>query len=98
MKDIKEWHRIGDKLTAYLGICGCQRKLKSFVNILLTIEEKIKGNDWNLLTAEELMITALLEKRDVITHGTNCEYPFIGNTDLWEWLHTVKDNPALEDN
>lgn len=35
--DDKEWHKIGDKLTTYLGICGCQRKLKSIIDVLVTI-------------------------------------------------------------
>jgi hypothetical protein len=98
MKDINEWHKIGNKLTSYLGICSCQRKLKSIVEILIHINIKISNHDWNALTMNELLITALLEKRGLITHGTNCEYPFIGNEEFWNWLSEIKDNEYLEDN
>lgn len=38
--DDKEWHKIGDKLTDYFGICGCQRKLKTIVdNFVLHLYE-----------------------------------------------------------
>lgn len=98
MKDIEEWHKIGDKLTSYLGICNCQRKLESIVIILVRIEIKITNYDWSNFTKEELLITALLETKGLITHGSNCEYPFKGNAEFWKWLDEIKYSEFLEDN
>lgn len=110
--DTKEWHKIGDKLTAYLGICGCQRKLKSIIDVLVRIYDKGQTGEHNW-TAEEYLILAMLDARKLITHGVNCEYPIISPTmtrdevlifnnlytvDFWEWINSVKDNPNLEDN
>lgn len=100
--NLKEWHEIRDKLTNYLGICKCQRKLKSIINVLVRIYDKGQNgiHDW---TAEEYLILAMLDARGLITHGINCEYPIIlhmnrNNDDFWEWIKTVKDNPNLDDN
>ena len=30
--DLKEWHKISNKLTGYFGICRCQRKFKSIID------------------------------------------------------------------
>lgn len=38
--DNRKWHEIGDKLTQYLRICSCQRKLKSIIGVLVKIHEK----------------------------------------------------------
>ena len=100
--DDKEWHKIGDKLTNYLGICGCQRKLKSIVDVLVRIYDKGKTGKHNW-TAEEYLILAMLDARNLITHGINCEYPIIlhmprNNDDFWEWINSIKDNPNLDDN
>lgn len=101
MSDINEWHKIGNKLTAYLGICRCQRKLKSIVDDLLRLKEinqKVydSGGDRNF-TGAEWALLAMLESRDLVTHGVNCEYPIIYG-EFWEWLEEIKDNPNLEDN
>lgn len=108
IEDIKEWHKIGNRLTSYLHICSCQRKLKSIVEIMLRIQSKFEsGYLARDLTPEELLICNLLDANsDVITHGTNCEYPILGhavldkhdNLGFWEWLKTIKDNPNLIDN
>lgn len=109
MKDKKEvnneeWHRIGDTLTSFFGICNCQRKLKSIVDNLFFIYEKCNGNKDKVyereFTGTEWLIIALLDKNSqAITHGTNCEYPIINKkNEFWKWIIEVKDNPNLEDN
>ena len=95
----EEWHKIGNKLCTYLRICKCQRKLKSIVDILIKIYEKGKNNERSW-TSEEYLILAFLDSINLITHGTNCEYPIMisTNSDFWEWLYSIKDNPNLCDN
>jgi len=104
MVDNKEWHKIGNILTYYFGICRCQRKLKSIVDDLVRIKQKcIDANDLgtprDFTGAEWLLIAIIESKSDAITHGTNCEYPIIMREDpFWKWLDKVKNNPNLEDN
>jgi hypothetical protein len=104
MQDVNKWHEIGDKLTAYLGICSCQRKLKSFIDILVRIWENgnsrkvLLGEEQRPWTGEEYMILAFLDNRNLICHGTNCEYPIIVDNEFWQWVLSVKDSPYLEDN
>lgn len=95
----KEWHKIGDKLTSDLGICGCQRKLKSIVEVLNNILDKFENNNTSY-TGEEYLILALLDTNtNLIYHGTNCEYPIIDNTiDFWKWIREVRNSEFLEDN
>lgn len=93
----KEWHKIGITLTGCLGICQCQRKLKSFVNVLIRIYNKYKNNTKNW-TEEEYIILSFLDSRGLITHGTNCEYPIILDNDFWKYVNLIKDNEFLEDN
>ena len=102
-KDINfaEWEEMRDKLTNYLGICECQRKIKSIVDVLVAIYDKGKTeeHDW---TAEEYLILALLDAIGLITHGINCEYPIIihltdKEDDFWEWINSIKNNPNLQD-
>lgn len=96
--ELKQWHEIGNRLTHRLGVCNCQRKLKSFVLILLEIHRKCSDSDWANITSEELMICALLEHRDIIDHGTNAEYPIWMDQEFAEWLKSIKDDPILQDN
>lgn len=99
IKNIEEWHKIGNRLTYFLDVCACQRKLKSFVNILVSIHNKCKSQSWSELTMEELFICALLDKKGIICHGTNCEYPIIAGAEaFWDWIMEIKDSPYLEDN
>lgn len=104
LKDIKRWHEIGDKLIGYFGICGCQRKLKSIVDNLLSIKQKclgayIKDTPRDFTGAEWLLIALLDRSSEAICHGVNCEYPIImENDEFWIWLDSIKDDPALEDN
>ena len=107
----EEWEEINAKLTSFLGICGCQRKLKSIVDVLVIIYDKGQMGEHNW-TPEEYLILAMLDKCNLITHGVNCEYPIIidmnGSTpfgigqeercDFWEWINIVKNNPNLTDN
>lgn len=97
MNNIKKWHEIGNKLTHYLGICSCQRKLKSIVDVLVTIYNKSKTNEseW---TSEEYLIIALLDSKNLITHGVNIEYPIIVDNEFWQWINSVKNDVNLEDN
>jgi hypothetical protein len=98
-EELKEWHKIGNRLTHFLGICPCQRKIKSIVDILVHIHIKCNNQDWKALTVEELLICALLEKRGIVTHGVNCEYPIISESEaFWDWIHEIKHSPYLIDN
>lgn len=100
-KDHEEWSQIRDKLTSYLGICGCQRKIKSIIDVLARIHEKGQTGEHNW-TAEEYLILAMLDSKNLIMHGINCEYPILihrtNGDDFWEWICSVKDNPNLYDN
>lgn len=108
-ENLDEWHRIGNTLCDYFGICRCQRKLKSIVDNLLSIKQKCldayaKGTSRDFTGAEWLLL-ALMDKminekgNSPIMHGTNCEYPIINKThELWIWLDSIKDSPNLEDN
>ncbi len=102
--DTKEWHKIGNKLTMYFGICSCQRKIKSIIDNLYSIYEKCNdatenGTKLNFSGAEWLIIAMMDRSSDAITHGINCEYPtIIKDDDFWQWILEVKDNPNLEDN
>lgn len=100
MVDNLEWHKIRDKLTTSLKICGCQRKLKFIIEALNNIREK-HDNGNNSYTGEEYLILALLDANtsNLITHGINCEYPILRDMEgFWQWVKEVKDNPNLEDN
>lgn len=102
--NINEWHKIGDTLTSYFGICNCQRKLKSIIDNLYSIYEKCNGahegtHERNFTGAEWLVIAMLDKNSNSVTHGTNCEYPIINKEDeFWKWIIETKDNPNLEDN
>jgi hypothetical protein len=97
--DIKEWHKIGNKLTRYFNICSCQRKLKSIIDNLASIKEKCQNEEYNFTGAEWLVIAMMDKSSDAITHGINCEYPIINKDDpFWIWIDEVKNNPNLEDN
>ena len=105
--DIAIWHEIGDKLTTYLVICSCQRKLKSIVSVLVRIYDKIlaaSSADKSVViewTPEEYLIIALLDTvpGNLLSHGINIEYPILCKEHaFWEWIMEIKDNPNLVDN
>lgn len=104
MNSDEEWHKIGDKLTGYFGICPCQRKIKSIIDNLYSIYKKnIDAYEIGTprdFTGAEWLIIALMDKNGTaITHGTNCEYPMIDKENpFWEWILEVKDSPYLKDN
>lgn len=105
MVDINEWHKIGNHLTGVLGICNCQRKLKTIVDSLVDIYENLKldRDKQRPFTGAELLVIAFLDSLPGVTspveHGINIEYPILmENHPFWEWLLAVKDNPNLEDN
>ena len=100
MKDIDEWHKIGDELTSMFKICGCQRKLKTIIDNLYDIYIKLQAKEFNFTGAEWLLL-ALIDKHfpSNLCHGINCEYPIILEDGiLWQFILRVKDNPCLEDN
>lgn len=98
-EELKEWHKIGDKLTKYFNICSCQRKLKTIVDNLVSIYEKCLIRDYNFTGAEWLLIAMLDSFSSAICHETNCEYPIIMKDDeFWKWIMEVKDSPYLKDN
>jgi hypothetical protein len=97
--DTKEWHKIGDKLTGYFGICSCQRKLKTIIENLVSIKEKCLKQDYSFTGAEWLVLAQMERYSDAVCHGINCEYPIINENDpFWIWIEEVKNNPNLEDN
>ena len=99
IKNLDEWHRIGNKLTNFFGICHCQRKLKTIVDNLYSIYVKIDERTFDFTGAEWLIIALMDQQGDLISHGTNCEYPMLNREhEFWKWILKVKDNPALEDN
>lgn len=95
MNNNREWHDINHKLTEFLGICDCQRKLKSIVDILITIRDSL--NTGRKLTPEQLFICALLDGK-AFSHGINAEYPIITEIQFWDWLDNIKNDSNLEDN
>jgi aspartate oxidase len=99
VSDVNEWHRLGNTLSDYLGICRCQRKLMAIYRILTSIKDKCISNNWEELTYDELLICALLEQKNIITHGTNCEYPIVNSAHpIWKFLEDEKDNENLVNN
>jgi len=103
MKDIEKWQEIREKLTDYLGICGCQRKLKTIIDNLVSIHDKCIGaynntHERDFTGAEWLVIAMLNSGSDAIIHAINCEYPIINEDDkFWKWILEIKDSPYLED-
>lgn len=97
MENIEEWHKLGNKLSEQLGICNCQRKIKSITTVLLNIKHKSESNTHGY-TAEEHLICALLHRIGIMTHGINAEYPYLVDNEFWQWLENIKDDPNLSDN
>ena len=99
IENLDEWHKIGDKLTGFFGICGCQRKLKTIVDNLHSIYVKIDERTFDFTGAEWLLIAIMDKDGRLICHGVNCEYPMLNRGhEFWEWILKVKDDPVLEDN
>ena len=104
MEKHKSWHEIGDELTSKFNICGCQRKLKTIVDNLYSIYQKLitfqdTGDDLDFTGAEWLLVAMIDKNTKAITHGVNCEYPIINQDDeFWKWVIETKDNPNLKDN
>jgi len=104
MENIEEWHKIGNILAFYFDTCSCQRKLKSIIDSLYIIYQKIesseeKGVPISFTGSEYLLISIMDSKNLGINHGINIEYPIlIRNTPFWKWILEVKDSPYLEDN
>lgn len=100
--ELEEWHKIGNKLTNYFGICSCQRKIKSIIDNLYSIYTKCNYEDPNRdFTGAEWLVIAMIDRysKEEITHGVNCEYPIINeNSEFWKWIIEVKNNPYLTDN
>jgi hypothetical protein len=102
---MQTWKEINFLLTQSLGICGCQRKFKSIVQVLVAIwengyrdeehPERYMARPWE---PAEWLVLAMLDSRDLIEHGINCEYPIIIPNEFWDWVLAVKDNPNLVDN
>lgn len=104
LKDTEEWHKIGNQLCDYFGICRCQRKLKSIIHALYNIYQKCNqgyndSSKRNFTGAEWLLIAILDRHSDMIQHGINCEYPIINeSSEIWKFILKEKDSPYLEDN
>src|SRR5688572_32878637 len=100
------WKQINLVVTECVGIGGCQRKLKSIVDNLHSMYTRCiganEGTHEREFTGAEWLLIAIIEKHgkgEMITHGTNCEYPIIMKDHwFWKWLREVKDNPELSDN
>lgn len=92
-----EWEKIAIKLTTKLGICDCQRKLKSIIDCLLQIKRKTESGERDY-TGAEYLICALLEEKGLTEHGINCEYPLLWDVEFWQWVENVSINPDLYDN
>lgn len=100
MNNIEEWHKIGNKLCDYFGICKCQRKLKTIINSLYIIYNKLDSLEYAVFTGSELLIIAILDsKTDAVTHGINIEYPTLNkDSKFWKFILDSKDSLFLEDN
>lgn len=81
----KEQKVIEQKLSRWLGICHCQRKIKSIVTVLSNIKYKIENKEKSW-TGEEYLIVALLDSNGLITHGVNIEYPILAKEDFWLFI------------
>ena len=92
-----EWKEINKRLTSELGICSCQRKLKSIIDCLVQIKRKTESGN-RVYNGQEFLICALLEEKGLIEHGINCEYPLLWNDDFWQWIEETAKNPDLCDN
>ena len=94
---MNEWKKINTRLTNELGICNCQRKLKSIIDCLVEIKRKIESGKYGY-NGHEFLICALLEQKGLIEHGINCEYPILMNDNFWQWIEETVKNPNLSDN
>ena len=93
-KDFENWDNLQYRLTTFFGICSCQRKLKTIIDNLVSIKEKLIDRNFNFTGSEWLIIAILDKNTDSITHGINCEYPIINTENpMWKWIDEVKDNP-----
>lgn len=98
-EELKEWHKIGDKLTGYFRICSCQRKLKTIVDNLVSIHDKCIVRNFDFTGTEWLIIAMMDRNSNAISHGVNCEYPILNQDDpFWTWIMEIKDSPHLTDN
>lgn len=95
---MENWKEISYKLVNYFGICNCQRKIRTIILDLHRIKTKCLNSDYSFSGSEWLLL-AIMESNDLVTHGINCEYPIINETDpFWVWVDEVISNPSLEDN
>lgn len=95
---MESWHDILENLTGHFGVCNCQRKIRTIILDLHRIKTKCLNSDYTFSGSEWLLL-AIMESNGLVTHGINCEYPIIYETDpFWAWIDEVINNPNLEDN
>jgi hypothetical protein len=96
--ELTQWHEIGNKLTKYLEICDCQRKLKSIISNLASIYDKCISKDY-IFTGAEWLLLAMIERYDFVNHGTNAEYPIINQEhEFWKFILDANSLSFLQDN
>lgn len=101
IENLEEWHKIGDRLCQIFNICSCQRKLKTIIDDLYSIHQQLIKRDmkYNFTGCQWLIIAMLDKHTEAVTHGTNCEYPFINeNNEIWKFILESHKNPHLKDN
>ena len=96
----KEWHKIQDVIVGTFRLCECQRKIKSIVDDLYQIYQKLDVGDFDHFTGAEYLLIGMMDKSsDLVTHGINIEYPILNrDAEFWKWIIEVKDSPYLIDN
>ena len=84
------------KLSVYLNICPCQRKLRSIVDQLYNIKRNIYR--LNPINSEDVLLCAILDKLNILEHGINCEYPILTNMEFWKFIDKCYSNPNVINN
>lgn len=95
----KAWKHAKDCIVAFFSICTCQRKVKTIVDNMYSIYQKLEDQNFNFTGAEWVLIAMMDKRSNTIIHGTNCEYPILCKDDLfWKFILETKDQPWLIDN
>jgi hypothetical protein len=98
---IKEWHGLNIEIQSWLDIQH-DRKIKSIIDTIYDLGLKLDpdlGCEWDNILPYERVIIAWLNKLGYINYGSNLEFCWKDdNTQFWDWLEKVHNNPALEDN
>ena len=88
--EVEEEQDDDHRLAEMLGVCSCIRQMDDIKQALAEIRRKIRGpiSPSAFSPAEYLAVALLDQYTDVITHGTNIEYPILmKEEELWDNIY-----------